>query len=182
MAGTTGGASVRNWKHRTEADLVGAALAELDPHFTADREVWGTHCSGKRLRLDAVLRPCDPSGWFDAAPAFGVEFKNALAGPFDTRRFTSWAAQAVDYVHTDWEGYGRLTIFACPAVSAAFSRGTAYGDGAAGLMVRVLGQLGVGELGQTGYGWTLRLNGENLWSERYGVHRKPSLIRKVGSR
>jgi hypothetical protein len=177
------GTSVRNWKHRTEADLASAALVELDPYFTADREVWGTHCSGKRLRLDAVLRPRDPTGWADPPPAFGVEFKNAYAGSFDTRHFTTWAAQAVDYAHTQWDGYGPLTIFACPAISAAFAADrTASALAAARLMVRVLGQLGVGELGETGYGWTLRLNGDNIWSERYGVHRKWSLDRKVGSR
>lgn len=171
--------SVRNWKHHTERDLTRAALAALDPYFTADREVRGVHCSGKRLRLDAVLRPRDPSGWFDPAPVFGVEFKNAFAGSFDTRRFTSWAAQAVDYAHTEWEGYGRLTIFTCPAVSAAF---TGPYEHAGSLMVRVLGQLGVGELGETAYGWTLRINGDNLWSEHYGVQRRWSLIPKVGSR
>ena len=176
------GASVRNWKHRSEADLADAALTELDPYFTADREIWGTHCSGRRLRLDAVMRPRDPSGWRDPSPAFGVEFKNAYAGSHDTRRFTAWAAQAVDYAHTEWEGYGPLTIFACPPISAAFTGPGAWGEGAGWLMVWVLGQLGVGELGQTGYGWTLRLNGDNLWSERKGVHRKWSLVRKVGSR
>jgi hypothetical protein len=111
-----GSESVRNWKYRSEADLASAALGELGRYFTADREVRGVHCTGKRLRLDAVLRPRDPSGWFDPPPVFGVEFKNALAGSLDTRRFTSWAAQAVDYAHTDWEGYGRLMIFTCPAV------------------------------------------------------------------
>lgn len=113
---------------------------------------------------------------------FGVEFKNAFAGSFDTRRFTSWTAQAVDYTHTEWERYGHLKIFTCPPVSAAFTGDTVYGDGGARLMVRVLGQLGVGELGETAYGWTLRLNGDSLWSERYGVQRKHSLIPKVGSR
>lgn len=175
----TANASVRNWKYRSEADLATAALAELDPYFTADREVHGVHYTGKQLRLDAVLRPRDPTGWAGPAPAFGVEFKNALSGPSDTRRFTSWAAQAVDYTYTEWTGYGRLMIFTCPAVSAGL---VPYGDAAIRLMVCVLGQLGVGELGQTAYGWTLRLNGDNLWSQRYGVHRKWSLIPKAGSR
>lgn len=176
------GASVRNWKHRSETDLASTALSELSRYFTVEREVRGAHCSGRQLRLDAVLRPRDPSGWADPSPAFGVEFKNAYAGSHDTRRFTSWAAQAVDYVHTEWDGYGPLTIFACPAVSAAFTGQGAWSEGSGWLMVRILGQLGVGELGQTAYGWTLRLNGDNLWSERYGVHRKWSLIPKVGSR
>jgi hypothetical protein len=57
MTETFDSASVRNWKHPAEADLASAALAELTPYFTAEREVWGTHCTGRRLRLDAVLRP-----------------------------------------------------------------------------------------------------------------------------
>jgi hypothetical protein len=166
------GALAGNWKHRTEADLAQIALSGLSRYFSVDREVWGNHCSGKHVRLDAVRRPGDPSGWFDSDPRFGVEFKNAFVGSFDTRRFTAWAAQAVDYVHTEWEGYGRLMIFTCPPVSAPFNDDTVYGDGAARLMVRVLGQLGVGELRETGYGWTLRLNGENLWSERGGIQRR----------
>lgn len=30
--------SVRNSKHRTEADLASASLRELDPYFAAERE------------------------------------------------------------------------------------------------------------------------------------------------
>jgi hypothetical protein len=131
------GASVRNWKHRTEADPVSATLSALGPYYAVEREGLGhplhrqtTSALSSRTRSRAPIAQAND---------FGVEFKNALAGSFDTRRFTSWAAQGVDYVYTEWDGYGRLMIFTCPAVSAAFTSETVYGDGAARLMVRVLG-------------------------------------------
>ncbi|MFG2918893.1 hypothetical protein ACGF0D_39175 [Kitasatospora sp. NPDC048298] len=36
----------------------------------------GRYPGGEGVRLDAVLRPRDTSGWFDADPVFGVEFKH----------------------------------------------------------------------------------------------------------
>lgn len=163
----------------SEDELRAAVLSDLYEHFTIRTEVWGTHCTGKRLRLDAVLRPRVPDGWRDAAPVLGVEFKN-LGGAVSTNDFTRWAAQALDYSHVDWDGIGRMTIFTCPPVSEPLrERGGALGG--AGLMAHLLAQMYVGELGRTQYGWTFA-RGDQLWSERYGVHRKWSLIPKTGSR
>jgi hypothetical protein len=156
-------------------------LAELSSTFVIQREVRGEHCSGKRLRLDAVLHPRDPSGWRDDSPAFGVEFKQP--GPNQgMNAWTRWAAQSVDYTHVDWERWGRLMIFTCPPVTAGVSSQVSYAVDNAWLMARLLGQLNVGELGRTIHGWTLTINGESLWSERYGVHRKWSLAPRAGSR
>lgn len=167
------------WQYPREEDLANTVLDQLSQHFFIQREVWGQHCTGKRLRLDAALRPRDPQPWFDANPAFGVEFKNALVYSFDTRNFTAWAAQAVDYTHVNWAGYERLMIFTCPPVSMGLKT---YGNDAARLMVRVLGQLGVGELGKESTGWTLWLNGDRLWQQGRGVRRRQSLIPKSRSR
>lgn len=162
----------------TEGDLAAATLATLRPHFTVEREVEGVHCSGQRLRLDAVLRPVEAGPWRDTAPAIGVEFKNP-ARLDSTRDYTSWAAQCVDYTHTNWNGYGRLTVFTCPPITAY----SPYADKLRlGFMQRLLGQMNVGELGLTVHGWTLQLNGEAIWSERKGLHRAWSLTPKVGSR
>jgi hypothetical protein len=73
-------------------------------------------------------------------------------------------------------------IFTCRPVTAGIASRVAYAVDNARLMARLLGQLNVGELGQTMHGWTLTVNGENLWSERYGVHRKWSLVPRAGSR
>lgn len=165
-----------------ERDLANRYLARLNQSFTVEREIRGTHCTGERLRIDAVIRPRDPSGWKDPSCAFGVEFKRP-PGSLDTNNFTRWAAQAVDYTHTDWDGYGRLMIFTCPAISPHL---TIWGDRASGLVMRMLGQLGVGEIIETRhYGLTLMLHGSHrLWSERDGVvfGRQWTLRVKVGSR
>lgn len=162
-------------KFDSEAELASATLAVLERHFAIEREVEGIHCSGQLLRLDAVLRPQDRTGWRDASPAFGVEFKNP-ARLDSMRDFTSWAAQSVDYTHTQWHGYGRLTIFTCPPISARLD------EAGARWTARFLGQMNVGELGWTLHGWALQVCGEAIWSQRKGVHRRWSLIPKVGSR
>lgn len=88
----------------SETELAEWALGQLDPYFTIHPQVQGVHCSGRRMRIDAILRPRDASGWTDPDPAFGVEFKNPVTLD-STKAYTKWAAQAVDYTHT--EAYSR---------------------------------------------------------------------------
>ena len=64
---------------------------------------------------------------------------------FDTKNFTAWAAQAVDYTHVDWDGIGRLIVFTCPSPTSPF-KVSEPGIDAAFLMSRLLWQLNVGEL------------------------------------
>ncbi|QTV80411.1 hypothetical protein [Microbacterium sp. NIBRBAC000506063] len=132
-----------------EQQLVDHVVDELSDVFEFHRECWGTHCSGRRMRIDAIATPRDASGWKDPHPVFGLEFKLAGARDFqDTRDFTAWAAQTVDYTHVRWEGFGNLRIFACPSPVRYFSdehhadplRDPGF------LMSRFLWQLGVGEL------------------------------------
>ena len=47
-------------------------------------------------------------------PAFGIEFKNPRQDTGDRERH-AWVAQAVGYVHCEWQGYGSLGIFLCPS-------------------------------------------------------------------
>jgi hypothetical protein len=163
----------------SEEELANRALAVLDQHFLIEREVSGRHCSGRSLRIDAILRPRDPSGWKDRDPAFGVEFKLAHQKSFDTRDFTDWARQAIDYTHVEWMGYGRLRVFACPSPTAYLAV-----LGGEFLMAHLLGQLGVGELAPTDReGWALTMHGNHvLWSEKYGVRAAArwSLRPKIG--
>jgi hypothetical protein len=168
-------------QRESEQDLADRVLAELSEWFHIDREVAGSHYRGRRLRLDAVLRPHDPSLWKDDDPFFGVEFKLCGTQKFqDTKDFTSWSAQAVDYTHVDWDGYGYMKVFMCPSASRYFS------DRTAAVMSRLLWQLGVGELAHlVGEGWTLLAQGDHaLWSQRRGVFeaKRWSLLPKAGSR
>jgi hypothetical protein len=169
---------------RTEAELSSWVLAQLEPTFAITEQVVGRHWSGRRLRIDAVLRPRDPEPWKDVAPAFGVEFKLADERSFDTRNFTGWAAQAVAYAQTEWNDFGRLAVFACPSPLRLLC-GSSWGEGAAGLMEHLLGQFGVGELTLVKpHGLILLLQGHRMWSVGEGVREATrwSLRPKTGTR
>lgn len=112
----------------SEADLAGYVLGVLSKWFEIEQEVGGQYWTGEGARLDAVLRPRDPVPWFDDEPAFGVEFKLPPKS-YDTRAYFAWAAQAVDYTHCDWRGYGRLQIFLCPSPFMEFYLGGRLGTG-----------------------------------------------------
>ena len=171
----------------TEKELREVALRDLERLFRVETEVSGTHCSGSRLRIDAVLRPRDHRAWFDQEKTmFGVEFKRS-AGQYESiGKFCSWLAQAADYTHVNWDGYGYLQVLTCPAFTGEFSypvdsdmfRYFTF------LAARLAGQLGVGELGQIPrQGWTLRMSGEDYWSENGGMSltSRRTLLNKTGS-
>lgn len=156
---------------RSEREMADRVLARLEPWFYVQREVAGKHCSGRRLRVDAIIRPRQADQWCNPAVAFGVEFKFIPNGA-GINAYTGWIAQAVSYSHVDWPDYGRLIILTCPGAASWLSTGTA--NDSHGVMVarRLAGQLNVGELVlRRTYGLTLLVNGEHIWSERYGVVR-----------
>ncbi|MFK0181559.1 hypothetical protein ACIQVR_36990 [Streptomyces xanthochromogenes] len=97
-----------------EKALSAVVLGKLDRWFHIEEQVPGRYWTGEETRIDAVLRPRDPKGWHDDAPAFGVEFKNPTLNTSTGDRY-GWVTQAVGYAHCDWQGYGRLGIFLCPS-------------------------------------------------------------------
>ncbi|MEV0197395.1 hypothetical protein [Nonomuraea sp. NPDC050691] len=170
----------------SEQELAARVLERLEPWFVIGREVVGRHCSGARLRIDAMLRPRDASSWRDPDVAFGVEFK-APRRDANLGTYTGWIAQAVDYTHVDWDGFGRRIILTCPGVNALLGafQGTRDGDGDLLVAKRLMGQLGVGELVlRWAYGLTILVNGERIWSERdgLGAGRRWSMNLRAGSR
>ncbi|MEV4604903.1 hypothetical protein AB0K15_47115 [Amycolatopsis sp. NPDC049253] len=171
--------------HTSERELADSVLGRLSPWFDYQREVRGTHCGGRRLRIDAVAWPRDPSTWKDEHPVFGIEFKAIELMTFDAVNFTRWAAQAVDYTHVDWNGYGHLRVFTCPSPVKDY-REAGEGTDAAYLVTRLLWQLGVGELANLeGQGWSLLGQGQHLlWSETLGAHeaKRWSIKPKSGNR
>lgn len=173
----------------SEAALSAAVLDRLQPYFHIEKEVPGAHWSGKRLWIDAVLRPREPKRWAREDVAFGVEFKNVPPnGDGGLNSYTRWAAQAVDYVNTQWDGYGRLMVFTCPGVlprGFVSHKHEIPNDTHVRFAEGLLGQLGVGELVlQWGIGLALRLQGCTVWSERQGLGkgRNWPLKPKVGNR
>lgn len=178
---------------RTESELAESSLEVLSRTFYVEQEVWGTHWTGKRLRLDAVLRPRVPTGWRDGAEtAFGIEFKS---GSYTRASgLHQAAAQAADYANSTWGDYGPLTVFLCPSPAESIVHHQARGKivrlselPEAVQVSRILWQLGVGGLSRIDqYGWTFIVEGGRaLWSETMGISSKeqtPSFVRRFGNR
>jgi hypothetical protein len=188
-----------------EAQLAQQVIAALHPHFTIATEVWGTHPTGKRLRIDAIAVPRDVALWARPDIALGIEFKAPTDRPDERRERKDNAkiiSQCIDYSLVEWDGYGRQPIFFCPGFTETqeddadwfledwdynlgFKRGVGY------MMAALMGQNNVGELKHsTHLGWVFLMNGHHrIWSERIG-HRpggvgegkRNKLNRSVGSR
>jgi hypothetical protein len=158
-------------------------LQRLSKHFFIHEQAEGTHWSGRRLRIDAIIQPRDLSGWKDERPRFGVEFKNyhGFNPSFDMKDYTKWWAQCHDYAETDFDGYGYVSIFSYNGFSHYAAR---IGNStSAALAVRFWGRLGVGEIQPQELLFVM--NGTNkIWSERRGVidGARISLERRFGSR
>jgi hypothetical protein len=79
-----------------EHALADWACDRLSRWFMVEREVAGVHCSGRRFRVDAIMRPRDVTSCKDPEACSGVAFKLAGQRTFDTRNVTVWAARAVE--------------------------------------------------------------------------------------
>jgi hypothetical protein len=171
-------------RQASEKEFAKKVIACIEPWFKIEEQVTGTHTLGTYVRIDALARPVDPSGWFDKDPAFGIEFKQ-LPQDISTRDPMTLAAQAIDYTYVPWLGYGRVGVFMCTPDQGAFPVNGGRGDPNFPI-AHLLGQFAVGELCHLkGRGWTLLKHGWHvLWSERYGVEeaKRQTIRPKVGSR
>jgi hypothetical protein len=186
-----------------EALLAERTLTELSSHFLITEQVIGTHPTGKRLRIDAILRPLDTSPWSRADIALGIEFKAPTdrdQGRRDRKENAKIISQCIDYSLVEWEGFGNVPIFFCPGFAEIRSHvdqfdplgldeqdyRTGFTSGIGFLMAAVMGQNNVGELVHSDHlGWAFLINGSHrIWSQRYGIGegKRNKLIRQVGSR
>jgi len=168
-----------------EAAFQSAVLATLAPHFHVQREVGGTHFTGQRFALDAIVRPRITASWKNSKIALGIEFKDEIRLSGDTRNFTQWLAQCVDYSNTEWDEYGYIHIFACPSLVEGIPA-CGEPEAVATVMNRVMGQLGLGELKRLAhYGLSFTMHGQHrIWSQNRGVEegRRWTMERVFGSR
>jgi hypothetical protein len=183
----------------SEADFARGILSALEPHFRIHTEVKGLHPTGKRLRIDAIAVPLDPSPWARPDIALGIEFKAPTDRPNDKRDRKDNAkiiSQCIDYSLVLWERFGQVPIFFSPGFEEVriahasthkretFQQGFDHGLGF--LMAGVMGQNNIGELVTCPFlGLAFLINGHHrIWSERSGLGegRYNKLIRSVGSR
>ena len=142
-------------------------LKQLTNDFYVDEQVYGTHFSGARLRIDAVLKPKDTSKWKNPDVCFGIEFKLEEKLK-DTKDKTLWIKQCIDYANTKWDGYGYIYVFSCPSI---FDKLEYTVQDKSWLWNRILSNLGVGRLdNHKNYGWTFFLQDTHrIWSQKGGV-------------
>lgn len=161
-------------------------LQKLDKYFTVQEQVRGTHYSGKRLIIDAIIKPRDASLWANKDIALGVEFKLTDSIREDARKFTGWVAQCVDYANTDWDEHGLVHVFACPGIDIKDLPIEFRDRNVVRFAERMMSQFGVGSLKHDSYlGHYLALQSDHvIWSDKYGVQegKRWKLERKYGSR
>lgn len=174
-----------------ERDVKNGVLERLAAHFDIFEEVWGSHWSGKRVRIDAVIKPKDDTLWKTKSPSIGLEFKNfrKFDPSISMKDYTKWWSQCHDYAETNFDGHGYVYVFSYNGFS--HYRGRSPNTSASAFAERFWGRLGVGELEPGFGGWprrpclTLRINGTNkIWTEVDGVRdgQRMSMERKFGSR
>jgi hypothetical protein len=165
----------------SESDAVNELVNVFSPHFYIEREVKGVHFSGRRLRLDLLLRPIRSNEWKNPNTAFGIEVKlphNERGWGDCSRHF----AQACDYANTSWDGVGFVPVFCWPNFMPE-RMSQAFDD--EGFFHRVAGQMNIGFVYEAPYhGVGLSLCGHCIWNQCSGVceGRFWGLKHKVGSR
>lgn len=122
----------------TEQEFSESILQRLAHHFDIRREWWGT-CFGKRVRIDALLKPKDVGEWKNRDIILGVEFKrDHFKSAFNKQ--LDGMKQCIDYSYTTWDGINdRIPIFFCPGF--LISERDGYNP-----LVHLLNRFNVGEL------------------------------------
>lgn len=86
---------------------------DLACDFDIDKNVTGTHISGKTAILDWVLKPKDKAGWKNPNVVLGIDFMLNSEMP-TTENHTEWAKERILDAYTKWDGYGNLPVFLGP--------------------------------------------------------------------
>jgi len=157
-----------------ERDVSEKIIDKLGVFFDIQTEVRGTHFSGKDVRIDAMLTPKDSLGWKTKSP-IGLEIKRGYQGVGEV---TKQISQAVDYANSYFPGFGRVYVFCYPDPEKS-----QWGEFRC-FYERLVGQLGVGFLSDSGDGLRLTLKGHLIWSESIGSYeaKRWSMERKFGSK
>ncbi len=158
-----------------EAEFRERILARIRPHFEIELEVPGRFCNGRRMYLDAVIRPKAPWEWKNPKVAMGLEFKRVDVSDA-LGNITGAIAQAEDYAHATWDRYGRIYVFLCPGyqlgIRQTYRMSASRLDALLEYVSHSTAQRGVGELMEVTpyHGLALVHSGTHvLWSEKQGI-------------
>lgn len=168
---------------RDEGELIADWLPTIEKHFYVDREVWGTHFSGARVRADMVIRPKVTDEWRNKEAAFAVEWKREEKMDGRVGDTSKWFAQCFDYACTKWDNYGWIYVLIGGGLTAHPARSKSNDFQ---FLPRVAAHIGIGELKLDGMeGLSIVFAREHrLWTEARGpvMAKTHGLVRKWGSR
>jgi len=132
-------------------------LNELSKHFTIEEEVSGTHFSGRKMKIDAILRPRDNSEWRNKELVFGLEIKNPLTWETNNRRDTDILAQCLDYSFTKFKGVKDIVIVMCPLLPGLKKHDK---------LIRFISRYNVGHLDLVENKICMGLGGQEFWNDQ----------------
>lgn len=139
-------------------------MKRLSNYFEFDTEVWGTHQSGKRIRIDAIIKSTktpliNEDKKFPLTKHIGIEFKNPMnIGKSTGRNYYDVFAQCVDYSQTNFDNYGQIIVLTCPLFKTP----------ALSSLVYFLKEFNVGNVSIIGNSISFKWGEMLIWSEGTG--------------
>ncbi len=168
---------------KSEEFLISQWTPVIEEHFHIDKEVWGTHFSGERVRVDMVIRPKNLQDWKNKNAAFAVEWKSRDKMDGSAKNTCRWFAQCIDYSNVKWDRYGWIYVLIGGGITP-YSARSKQNDFQ--YLPRVASLMGVGELKRdTTQGLSIVMATEHrIWTEAEGVivGKTHGLIRSWGSK
>lgn len=133
----------------TEQEVIVDYMQRLSQHWHIHQEVEGRSIiSGVRKRIDMVIVSKDIPPKRVQPMAFGVEFKSDQMESMNN--YTAWLRQAIGYTQCEWGlRKARLPILVAPFINREYCGD--IGKTHSGILSRLAGQFGIGELGLVEY-------------------------------
>lgn len=151
----------------TEKEFSEHILCRLSTDFWIDREVTGTHFTGRKMRIDAIISPKKSFDWKNQSIAFGIEFKKHHEH-ISPRVISGMIKQGYDYMHCEFGRFGKVPILLCPLTSEKWNY--AMSTEQSRFVKRVLGDFMIGEITDTYRGLSIVFKENHvIWDESSGV-------------
>ncbi len=153
--------------YRTEKEFSENILNRLSSDFFIEREVSGTHFTGRKVRVDAIISPKRHFEWKNQSISFGIEFKKHEES-VSPRVITRMIKQGYDYMHSDFGRFGKVPILLCPLSSPNWNY--AMSNEQMRFVKRLLGDFMIGEITDTYRGLSIVFKDSHVvWDETSGV-------------
>lgn len=149
----------------SETELKDFMRNELSRNFKIKEEWWGSHFSGRKVRIDMLIKPKQTSEWANKDVIFGIEFKR---GNLDnTGYINDYIRQCIDYSNTKFDKIGYIPILMCPPIFEEHHMTSRFTEN----IFSLLKSFNIGQLYHSKNGLSIVYAGwHQVWAEKIGVH------------